>query len=34
MGEWKNGKVSAGFGWLLAVVMAVSGIAAIYSLFP
>jgi NRAMP (natural resistance-associated macrophage protein)-like metal ion transporter len=34
MGEWKNGKASAGFGWLLALVMAISGIAAIYSLFP
>jgi NRAMP (natural resistance-associated macrophage protein)-like metal ion transporter len=34
MGEWKNGKISAGFGWILAIAMAVSGIAAIYSLFP
>ncbi|MGD0284231.1 MAG: Nramp family divalent metal transporter [Candidatus Saccharimonadales bacterium] len=34
MGEWKNGKAAAGFGWLLALIMAVSGIAAIYSLFP
>lgn len=33
MGEWKNGKASAAFGWLLALVMSVSGIAAIYSLF-
>lgn len=33
MGEWKNGKLSAGLGWLLAGLMAVSGIAAIYSLF-
>jgi Mn2+/Fe2+ NRAMP family transporter len=33
MGEWKNGKAAAGFGWLLASIMAVSGIAAIYSLF-
>jgi NRAMP (natural resistance-associated macrophage protein)-like metal ion transporter len=34
MGEWKNGKISAGFGWILAIAMAVSGMAAIYSLFP
>lgn len=32
MGEWKNGKITAGFGWLLAFVMAISGIAAIVSL--
>lgn len=34
MGEWKNGKTSSIFGWILAVLMSVSGIAAIYSLFP
>jgi Mn2+/Fe2+ NRAMP family transporter len=34
MGEWKNGKASAGLGWALAVMMAVAGIAAIYSLIP
>ena len=34
MGEWKNGKVAAGFGWLLTALMAVSGAAAIYSLLP
>ena len=33
MGDWKNGKVSASLGWLLTILMAVSGIAAIYSLF-
>jgi NRAMP (natural resistance-associated macrophage protein)-like metal ion transporter len=33
MGEWTNGKISAGLGWFLAGMMAVSGIAAIYSLF-
>jgi NRAMP (natural resistance-associated macrophage protein)-like metal ion transporter len=33
MGEWKNGKMSASVGWFLAVIMAASGIAAIYSLF-
>lgn len=34
MGEWKNGKVSASFGWILAALMTASGVAAIYSLFP
>jgi NRAMP (natural resistance-associated macrophage protein)-like metal ion transporter len=33
MGEWKNGKLSGGIGWLLAGLMAISGLAAIYSLF-
>lgn len=33
MGEWKNGKISATFGWGLTVVMTFSGMAAIYSLF-
>jgi NRAMP (natural resistance-associated macrophage protein)-like metal ion transporter len=34
MGEWKNGKISAFFGWLLTILMGVAGLAAIYSLFP
>jgi len=34
MGEWKNGKLTAGLGWFLTIMMAISGIAAIYSLFP
>jgi NRAMP (natural resistance-associated macrophage protein)-like metal ion transporter len=34
MGEWKNGKVAAALGWFLTIMMAISGIAAIYSLFP
>jgi NRAMP (natural resistance-associated macrophage protein)-like metal ion transporter len=34
MGEWTNGKVSATFGWLLTAMMAVAGIAAIYSIIP
>jgi NRAMP (natural resistance-associated macrophage protein)-like metal ion transporter len=33
MGEWINSKVSASFGWALTILMAASGIAAIYSLF-
>ena len=33
MGEWKNGRWNATLGWFLAVMMAISGIAAIYSLF-
>jgi NRAMP (natural resistance-associated macrophage protein)-like metal ion transporter len=33
MGEWKNGKLSAGLGWFLAFIMTGSGLAAIYSLF-
>lgn len=33
MGEWTNGKVSATLGWLLTLLMGVSGVAAIYSLF-
>jgi NRAMP (natural resistance-associated macrophage protein)-like metal ion transporter len=32
MGEWTNGKTTASFGWFLAVIMAVSGLAAIYSM--
>jgi NRAMP (natural resistance-associated macrophage protein)-like metal ion transporter len=34
MGDWKNGKTSATLGWFLTGVMAIAGIAAIYSLFP
>jgi len=34
MGEWRNGKLSMTFGWLLTLLMAVAGVAAIYSLFP
>lgn len=34
MGEWKNGKASGSIGWILTGLMAVSGIAAIYALFP
>ena len=33
MGEWKNGKMSMAIGGLLALLMSVSGIAAIYSIF-
>jgi Mn2+/Fe2+ NRAMP family transporter len=33
MGEWVNGKWSASFGWILAVLMAISGLAAIYAVF-
>jgi NRAMP (natural resistance-associated macrophage protein)-like metal ion transporter len=33
MGEWKNHKLTTGIGWLLATIMSVAGIAAIYSLF-
>lgn len=33
MGEWKNGKAAAGFGWILTAMMSVAGLAAIYSLF-
>lgn len=32
MGEWKNKKLSFGFGWLLTGLMAISGVAAILSL--
>ncbi len=34
MGDWKNGKLSTGFGWLLTAIMAVTGLAAIYTLIP
>jgi Mn2+/Fe2+ NRAMP family transporter len=33
MGEWKNGKLSAGLGWFLALIMTGAGLAAIYTLF-
>jgi NRAMP (natural resistance-associated macrophage protein)-like metal ion transporter len=33
MGEWVNGKASSGLGWVLVLLMTLSGIAAIYSLF-
>ncbi len=33
MGEWKNGKLSGLFGWILVGLMVCSGLAAIYSLF-
>lgn len=32
MGEWKNGKMAAFFGWILTILMGGAGIAAIYSL--
>jgi NRAMP (natural resistance-associated macrophage protein)-like metal ion transporter len=34
MGEWKNSKLSAGVGWIVAALMVLSGVAAIYSLIP
>ena len=34
MGEWVNRKPTTGFGWLVTVMMGVSGAAAVYSLFP
>ncbi len=33
MGQWKNGRLSAGLGWFLTALMAASGLAAIYVLF-
>jgi Mn2+/Fe2+ NRAMP family transporter len=33
MGEWKNRKSSAFFGWALTILMSISGIAAIYAMF-
>lgn len=33
MGEWVNGKLSTGFGWLTVLLMTASGLAAIYALF-
>ncbi len=32
MGEWKNGKISRVIGWVLTLIMSVSGLAAIYSI--
>ena len=32
MGQWKNGRLSSGLGWFLTLLMAISGIAAIYAL--
>lgn len=34
MGDWRNGWFSSTFGWVLTLLMAVSGVAAIYALFP
>lgn len=34
MGQWKNSKFSSSMAWILAVIMSISGIAAIYTLFP
>lgn len=34
MGEWKNGKLVTTIGWVTTLLMTVSGVAAIYSLFP
>lgn len=33
MGEWSNKKLSASLGWLIATIMSLAGLAAIYSLF-
>ncbi|MFI5270457.1 MAG: Nramp family divalent metal transporter [Candidatus Saccharimonadales bacterium] len=33
MGEWKNGRTAGFIGWFLAIIMAVSGVAAVYALF-
>lgn len=33
MGEWKNGKLATGLGWILTFLMGVSGLAAIYAMF-
>ncbi len=33
MGEWKNGKLSASLGWILTLLMTISGVAVIYTLF-
>ncbi len=33
MGDWKNGKLATGIGWVAVALMTVSGLAAIYSLF-
>jgi NRAMP (natural resistance-associated macrophage protein)-like metal ion transporter len=34
MGEWANKKLSSGIGWIVTGLMAIAGLAAIYSLFP
>ncbi len=34
MGKWKNGKISGSLGWILVILMTISGIAAIYSMIP
>ena len=34
MGDWRNGKWSAGFGWVLTALMGIAGVAAIYSMLP
>lgn len=34
MGEWANSRLSSGIGWMVTGMMAVAGVAAIYSLFP
>lgn len=34
MGQFKNSKIATSLGWVLAVLMSVSGIAAIYSMLP
>jgi len=33
MGEWKNGKISSFLGWILTLMMTISGVAVIYTLF-
>ena len=33
MGEWKNHPVITGFGWLITVIMVISGVAAIWGMF-
>jgi Mn2+/Fe2+ NRAMP family transporter len=33
MGRWKNGKLSSSLGWILIVIMSISGLATIYTLF-
>lgn len=33
MGDWKNGKISSSLGWILTLMMTISGVAVIYTLF-
>jgi Mn2+/Fe2+ NRAMP family transporter len=33
MGEWANSRVSTSVGWILTLLMSISGIAAIYTVF-